>query len=102
MTRKKDLEKPKPPPKTTKTQGPVIPRRSAFIDEIIKKSESQASVGPRKGSIQIPQAVVSPNMAHAEIHRKTKGTEQSFQSTNLPPLKPLEYGSSNNIEEGVG
>jgi hypothetical protein len=49
MARKKDLEKPKPPPKITKTQGSVIPRRSTFIDKIIKKGESQASVGPRKG-----------------------------------------------------
>jgi hypothetical protein len=49
MTRKKDLEKPKPPQKITKTQGSVIPGRSTFIDEIIKKGESQASVGPRKG-----------------------------------------------------
>jgi hypothetical protein len=54
MTRKKDLEKPKPPQKTTKTQGSMIPGRSTFIDEIIKKGESQASVGPRKGPTRIP------------------------------------------------
>jgi hypothetical protein len=75
MTRKKDLEKPKPPPKTTKNQGSVIPRRSTFIDEIIKKGESQALVGPRKGPTRIPQEVVSPTMAHAEIHIKYEGTE---------------------------
>jgi hypothetical protein len=50
MTKKKDLEKPKPPPKITKAQGPVLPGRSTFIDDIIRKDESQASVGPRKGS----------------------------------------------------
>jgi hypothetical protein len=50
MTKKKDLEKPKPPPKITKAQGSVLPGRSTFIDDIIQKEESQASVGPRKGS----------------------------------------------------
>jgi hypothetical protein len=102
MNRKKDLEKPKHPPKITKTQGLVIPGRSTFIDEIIKKGESQASVGTRKGPTQIPQAVVSPTMAHAKIHSKTKGIEQRFQNTYLPPLNPLEEGSSNNLEEGIG
>jgi hypothetical protein len=50
MTKKKEPEKPKPPPKTTKSQGSVAPGRSTFIDEIIRKDESQASVGPRRGS----------------------------------------------------
>jgi hypothetical protein len=54
MTKKKDLGKPKPPPKITKAQGLVLLGRSTFIDEIIWKEESQASVGPRKGSTQIP------------------------------------------------
>jgi hypothetical protein len=35
MTKKKEPEKLKPPPKTTKSQGPVPPGRSTFIDEII-------------------------------------------------------------------
>jgi hypothetical protein len=78
MTRKKDLEKSKPSPKITKTQGLVIPGRSTFIDEIIKKGESQASVGPRKGPTRIPQATVSPTTTHVEIHRKTEGIEESF------------------------
>jgi hypothetical protein len=46
--------------------------------------------------------VVSPNAAHAEIHRKTEGTEQRFQSTDLPPLNPLEEGNFCNLEEGEG
>jgi hypothetical protein len=50
MTKKKDLEKPKPPSKTTKVQGSVLLGRSTFIDDIIRKAESQASVGPWKGS----------------------------------------------------
>jgi hypothetical protein len=35
MTKKKDLEKPKPPPKITKAQGSMLPRRSTLIDDII-------------------------------------------------------------------
>jgi hypothetical protein len=54
MNKKKDLEKTKLPPKMTKAQGLVLPRRSTFIDKIILKVESQASVGPRKGPTQIP------------------------------------------------
>jgi hypothetical protein len=102
MTKKKDLEKPKPPPKITKTQGLVLPGRSNFIEDIIQKAESQASIGPRKGSTRIPQVAVSPTVAHIEIHRKNEGTEKSFQSTDLPPLNPLEEGKSCNLEEGEG
>jgi hypothetical protein len=35
ITKKKDLEKPKPPPKITKAQGSVLPERNTFIDNII-------------------------------------------------------------------
>jgi hypothetical protein len=45
---------------------------------------------------------VSPTASHAEIHSKTEGTEQSFQSTDLPPLNRLEEGNSCNLEEGEG
>jgi hypothetical protein len=76
MDEKKDFEKPKPPPKITKSQGSVLPRRSTFIDDIIRKEEYQALVGPRKVSTRIPQVEVSPTTAHAEIHRKTEGTEK--------------------------
>jgi hypothetical protein len=78
MTKKKDLEKPKPPPKITKAQGSMLPRRSAFIDDIFRKVESQALVGPRKGYTQIPQVAISPTASHAEIHKKTEGTEKIF------------------------
>jgi hypothetical protein len=54
MTKKKDLEKPKPPPKIAKAQGLVLPGRSTFIDDIIRKAEYQSLVGPRKGSTRIP------------------------------------------------
>jgi hypothetical protein len=49
MTKKKDLEKLKPPPKITKAQGPVLPGRSTFIDDIIQNAKYQSLVGPRKG-----------------------------------------------------
>jgi hypothetical protein len=45
---------------------------------------------------------VSPTVAHAEVQRKIRGTEQSFQSTDLPPLNPLDDGDSCNMEEGEG
>jgi hypothetical protein len=48
MTKKKDLEKPKTPPKITKAQGSVLLGRRTFIDDIIRKVESQAPIGPRK------------------------------------------------------
>ena len=53
----------------------MIPERNTFIDEIIKKGKSQASIRPRKGSTQIPQETVSPAAADAEIHSKTGVTE---------------------------
>jgi hypothetical protein len=94
MTKKKDIEKSKPPKKITKSQGSVLPGRSTFIDDIIRKVESQASVGPRKGSTRIPQVAVSPTATHTKIHRKTEGTEKRFQSIDLPPLNPLEERNS--------
>jgi hypothetical protein len=45
---------------------------------------------------------VSPTAAHTEIHRKTEGTEQRFQSIDLPHLDPLEEGNSCNLEEREG
>jgi len=75
MAKKKELANPKPPLKTTKSQGSVPPVRSTFIEEIIQKVESQASVGPQKGSTLIPQTKNSPNEAHAEVHSITEGTE---------------------------
>jgi len=56
-----------------------------FIDEMIRRVESQASVGPqkvsRKGFTLVPQAAESPTTTYGEIHRKTKGSEKSFQNT---------------------
>jgi hypothetical protein len=95
MTKKKE-------PENYKIQGSKALGRSTFIDEIIWKVESQASVGPRKGSTQAPQAVDSPTAAHIEVHSGTKGTEQSFQSTHTPLLSSLGDGNSCNLREGEG
>ena len=46
MTRKS--KKYKIPPKIEKPKGLVTLGRTTFIDEILKKTESQPSVGPRK------------------------------------------------------
>ena len=80
----------------------MLPGRSTFIDDIIQKDESQASVGPRKGSTQAPQAVDSPNASHIEVHSRTKGTKESFQSTHTPPFILLGEGNSCNLREGEG
>lgn len=57
--------------------------RSTFIDEILKKSESQPSVGPINVAFRQPivylRATGSPSIAYAEVHNKTVGTEKSFQ-----------------------
>jgi hypothetical protein len=102
MTKKKEPKKLKPPPKNTKSQGLVPLGRITFIEKIIQKDESQASVGPRKGSTQIPQATTSPTAAHAEVHSGTEGTQQSFQNTHTPPFSPLDEGNSCNLKEGEG
>ena len=76
MTRKKNIDQ-NPPLKYTKPKGLVVLGRTTYIDETIKKVESQASVGPRTIATQIlttlPQAAASPSATHAEIHSKTEG-----------------------------
>jgi len=48
MSRNKKIEKDQnPPPKSIKPKGLMKLMRSTFIDEIIRKEESQALVGPR-------------------------------------------------------
>jgi hypothetical protein len=85
-----------------KSQGPVPPRRSPFIDEIIRKYKSQASNGLQKGSTLVPQATNSPTAAYVEVHRGTEGTEHSFQNIHTPLFSPLGEGNSCNLREGEG
>ena len=77
MTKQKKLEKnPKPLPKIEKAKGPVTLGRSTFTGEILKKLESQPSVGPRKVASRQPtsslQAIGSPSVALAEVHSQTE------------------------------
>lgn len=72
-----------PHPKPEKSKGPVTLGRSTFIDDILRKAESQPLVGPRtvasrQSTVSI-RATGSPSVAYAEVHSKTEGTEQSFQ-----------------------
>ena len=89
-----------------KTKGTLILGRTTYIDEIIKKFESQASLAPRTTSIQspntLPQAVASPSAAHAEIHSETEGSEQSLQTTEHINTDSSREGGSCNLQEGEG
>lgn len=94
MTRNKMTEKEQNPlPKSTKPTGLVNLRRMIFIVEIIRRGESQASVGFHailgKSSTAIPQAAGPPFAAHAEIQCQVGGLEQSFQTTISLPSDPL-------------
>ena len=72
-----------------------------YIDEIIKKYESQTSIGPRTISIQsptmLPQAAASPFAAHAEIHSEREGSELSLQTANHIDTDPLRERVSCNL-----
>lgn len=107
MTRRKKISvEHKPLPEATKTQGLVVLGRTSFIDEIIQKFESQASVGPwiafGKGFALIPQVEKSPIIACIKIHNKTEGSEHRFQSTNAPHSIPSQEVNSCNLKEGDG
>lgn len=77
-----------------------------FIDEIIQNAESQASIGPQrvfgKGSTIISKAEKLPTTAHAKIHKKTEGSEQSFQTTFIQHSSPSQEGNCCNLKEGEG
>ena len=81
MTRKSKQDK--IPPKPEKPKGLMTLGRTTFIYNIIKKAESQPSVGPRKISSRQPTsslwATESPSVAFAEVHSQTEETEQDFQ-----------------------
>jgi len=80
MTKKKRPENnPIPHPKLEKSKGLVTLGQSTFIDNILKKVESQLSVVPRtiasRQSIVSLRATGSPSVAYAEVHSKMEGTE---------------------------
>ena len=80
--------------------------RTTFIDEIIRKVESQASVGPKiifeKCPTIIPSVTASPSTAHVEIHNENEGYEQIFQTTIHLSPEPSQEGNSCNLQEGDG
>ena len=80
--------------------------RTTFIDEILKKTESQPSVGFKKTISRQPtsslQAIESPSEAFAEIHSQTEGIEQDSQEIENPCISFLQEGNSSNIREGEG
>lgn len=77
-----------------------------FKDEIIHKSDSQASIGPQtifgKGSTISPQVARSSVATHIEIHDKTVGSEKIFQDTSVRHLNAStkSEGHSFNLREG--
>ena len=89
MTRKSKQDK--IPLKPEKPKGLVILGRMTFIDKILKKTESQPSVGPRKVISRQPtsslQAIESPSIAFVEVHSQTEETEQdSHEIENCRPI----------------
>ena len=94
------------PSKPEKPKGLVTPGRSTFIDKILRKVESQSSVGlwivTARRPIDFLQATGPPSVANAEIHSKTEGIEQSFQDTENSQTHPSQEGNSCNLCEGEG
>lgn len=95
-----------PSPKPKKSKGPVTLGWSTFNDEIIRKYESQSSVGPQTIVTRHPiisfQATGSPSIASVEIHSKTEGFEQSFQDIENSQPRPSQEGNSSNLHEREG
>lgn len=96
-------------PKITKTQGQFEIERTNFIDEIIWKSKSQASVSHREVSgkgytIISPRVAGSSATTNAEIHDKTVGSEQSLEDVPVRHLIPFDNSEGNfcNLREGRG
>ena len=94
------------PPKTEKPKGPVTLGRTTFIDEILKKTKSQPSVGPRKFISRQPTSSLptteSPSVAFAKVHSQTEGIEQDSQEIENSCLIYQQEGKSSNLREGEG
>lgn len=107
MTRNRKIEKElNPPPKSTKPKGSVNLGRETFIDKIVRKVESQASVEfwivPRKSPSTIHRAAASPSTAYAEIQSQIGGYEKSLQVTTNLHSDPLQERKLCNLREGEG
>lgn len=75
--------------------------RTTFIDEIVRKSESQALVRFRaligKGPTIIPQGAGSPSASYVDIQSQIGGSEQSLQATTSLHYDLLREGKLCNI-----
>ena len=105
MTKKKNPKNnPIPLPKPNRYKGPVTLGQSTFIDDILKKAESQPLVGPRKvASIQptsFLRATESPSVAFAKVHSQIE--EQYFQEIENSSTNLLQEGNLSNLFKGGG
>lgn len=105
MTKKKNPENNlKPLLKLDKDKVLVTLGRLTFIDKILKKTESQPSVGPRKATSIPPtsslQAIGSPSVAFAKVHSQTE--EKDFQEIENYSPKSLPGGNFSNLCKGRG
>ena len=100
----KTIKRNKIPPKIEKPKGTVTLGCTTFIDEILKKTESQPSVGfkiTRQPTSSL-QATESPSEAFAEIHSQTEGIKQDSQEIENPCIGFLHEGNASNLQEGEG
>lgn len=102
----KPTKRNKIPPKTKKPKGPVTLGRTTFIDEILKRTESQPLVGFKRTTSRQPnsslQATESPSEAFAKIHSQTEGIEKYSQEIENPCINFLQEANSSNLREGEG
>ena len=74
---------------------------TTFIDEILKRTESQPSVGFKRTISSQPtsslQATESPSEAFTEIHSQKKGIEKDSQEIENPCINFLQEGNSSNL-----
>lgn len=102
----KPTKRNKIPPKTKKPKGLVTLGCTTFIDEILKRTESQPSLGFKRTTSRQPtsslHAIESPSKAFAEIHSQTEGIEQDSQEIENPCISFLQEGNYSNLREGEG
>ena len=97
----KPTKQKKIPPKIEKPKGPVTLGRTTSIDEILKRTESQPSVGFKRTTSRQPtsslKATESPSEAFAEICSQTEGIEQDSQEIENPCISFPQEGNASNL-----
>jgi len=80
--------------------------RTTFIDEIVRRLESKASVGfqaiPGKSSTVIPQVVGPSFAAYTKVQSQVGGLEKSLQATISLHSDPIQEGKSCKLRKGKG